>query len=63
MKLLDLKRHLAKRGCVIIREGGNHTIYQNLANKKNVPIPRHREIKNSLVEGICRQLDIGSPFN
>lgn len=63
MKLLDLDKYLRKQGCLIVREGGNHTIYQNEALNKNVPVPRHREIKNSLVKKICKQLEVPSPFN
>ena len=62
MRLSDLQKHLRKHGCVILREGGNHTIYSNRKNKKNVPVPRHREIKNALVKSICKQLEIPSPF-
>jgi len=62
MRLLDLEKHLKKHGCSIVREGGNHTIYTNHKNRKNVPVPRHREIKNILVNKICKQLEIPSPF-
>ncbi len=63
MRLLEFERHLKKYGCLIIREGGNHTIFQNLKNCKISPVPRHREIKNLLVIKICKQLEIPSPFN
>jgi len=62
MRLLDLDKHLKKHNCFVAREGGNHTIYQNSISRKNVPVPRHREIKNLLVKKICKQLEIPSPI-
>jgi predicted RNA binding protein YcfA (HicA-like mRNA interferase family) len=46
MKRSRLIRHLEKRGCVFIREGGSHTIYKNSLNGKMTSIPRHRKLKN-----------------
>ncbi|RWZ83859.1 MAG: type II toxin-antitoxin system HicA family toxin [Hydrotalea sp. AMD] len=63
MRLIDFDRHLKTRGCSIIRQGGNHTIYFNPENRKTTAVPRHREIKNVLVKAICKQLEIASPFN
>jgi mRNA interferase HicA len=63
MRLLDFQKHLKKYECTIVREGGNHTIYHNSLNRKNVPVHRHREIKNQLVKKICKQLEIPSPFD
>jgi len=61
MRLTDLIKHLKKEGCFLVREGGSHTIYNNPNNKKNVPVPRHREIKNMLAKKICQQLEIDPP--
>jgi mRNA interferase HicA len=60
MKRRQLLRHLKKHGCVVIREGANHTIYENPANGRRVPVGRHVEIDNKLVRKICTQLDIPS---
>ena len=56
MKLRDLERHLRAQGCVFFREGGAHTVWLNPSKRKIVSVPRHREIKEGTVHGICRQL-------
>ena len=61
MKLRDLERHLRGHGCVFFREGGAHTVWLNLANQKLTSVPRHREIKEGTVRGICKQLEIPRP--
>lgn len=61
MKLRDLERHLRGQGCVFYREGGAHTVWLNSANRKITSVPRHREIKEGTVRGICRQLEIPCP--
>lgn len=61
MKLRELERHLREYGCVFFREGGAHTVWQNPANRKISSVPRHREIKEGTVRGICRQLEIPLP--
>ena len=61
MKLTDLIRHLEKRGCIFIREGGNHTIYKNSLNGKMTSIPRHRNIKEFLAKKICDDLGVQRP--
>jgi predicted RNA binding protein YcfA (HicA-like mRNA interferase family) len=61
MKLRELERHLRAQGCVFFREGGAHTVWINPSNRKIASIPRHREIKEGTVRGICRQLEIPPP--
>jgi len=61
MKRLDLIRHLEKSGCVLLREGGNHSVYVNRAARKASTIPRHREINEFLTRKICRDLEIRQP--
>jgi len=61
MKLVDLLRHLAKCGCLFVREGGNHTVYRNPANGRMTAIPRHREVKEFLARKICDDLGIARP--
>lgn len=61
MKLRDLERLLRERGCVLFREGGAHTVWLNPSNRKIASVPRHREIKDGTVSGICRQLEISRP--
>ncbi len=37
MKRRDLIRHLESRGCVLIREGHSHSIYENSADGRRAP--------------------------
>ena len=61
MKRLDLIRHLEKRGCAMLREGGHHTVYVNRAEMKVATVPRHRDINDYLARKICRELGIREP--
>ena len=61
MKLRDLERHLRVQGCVSYREGGAHTVWLNPARRKLASVPRHREIKEGTVQGICKQLEVPRP--
>jgi len=51
-----LIRELVKNGCYLKRHGSKHDIYANPRNGKQAPIPRHAEIKDSLVRLIKKQL-------
>ncbi len=48
MKRKQFIRELEKAGCFLHRYGGKHDIYLNPATGKKAPVPRHREIKDSL---------------
>ena len=61
MKRVDLIRHLERHGCVLAREGGNHTVYRNPLNERRSALPRHREVADLLARRICRQLEIPEP--
>lgn len=61
MKRHDLIRHLEQHGCTLLREGGNHSVYVNPANRQVTAVPRHREINDFLVKKICRDLGIEAP--
>lgn len=43
-------RELEKAGCQIHRASGRHDIQVNPANGRKAPVPRHREIKNTLCD-------------
>lgn len=58
MKRLDLIRHLERFGCVLLREGGSHSVYVNRGNRKASTVPRHREINDHLARKICRDLEV-----
>jgi predicted RNA binding protein YcfA (HicA-like mRNA interferase family) len=53
-----LIRELVKSGCYLKRHGGKHDIYANPTNGRQAPVPRHHEIKESLVRLIKKQLEI-----
>ncbi len=62
MKRRDLIRHLSQHGCILVREGGEHSIWQNPANSHRTSVPRHREIPEYTALRICKQLEIPPPF-
>lgn len=61
MKRQRLLKHLRAHGCRLLREGGSHSIWENPANGRRVPIPRHREINEYTAAAICRQLEVPDP--
>jgi predicted RNA binding protein YcfA (HicA-like mRNA interferase family) len=61
VKRRDLLRHLRDCGCRFVREGGDHSIWENPANSRRTAIPRHREIPDFTAKRICRQLGVAEP--
>jgi mRNA interferase HicA len=61
MKRVDVLRHLKRQGCRFVREGGDHSIWENPANGRRAPVKRHREIPDIAVKGLCKELDIPAP--
>jgi mRNA interferase HicA len=61
VKRRDLLRHLHAHGCVLRREGANHSVYRNPANNQISTVPRHIEIDDFLARKICRDLGIPEP--
>jgi predicted RNA binding protein YcfA (HicA-like mRNA interferase family) len=45
MKRRDLIRHVQRHGCILLREGANHSVYANPVRGKLSTIPRHGENK------------------
>jgi mRNA interferase HicA len=58
MKRSTLLRHLRKHGCILKREGRQHSLWTNPANGAIEAVPRHVEIPNLLAQKICRGLGI-----
>ena len=58
MKRRELIRHLANHGCHFVREGGDHSIWENPANGRRTSVPRHREIPDFTAQRICHRLGI-----
>ena len=48
MKRSALIKHLEMNGCILLREGANHSIYINRENKKQTAVGRHQELDNVL---------------
>ncbi len=61
MKRRDLERHLREHGCELLREGGNHSVYWNPADRRTSSVPRHREVSDLLARKICKDLGIPEP--
>ena len=56
MKRKDLIKKLTASGCVFVRHGSNHDLYQNPITRRKQPIPRHREIDENLARHILKEL-------
>ncbi len=61
MKRETLLRHLRRYGCVLRREGKEHSVWENPQTGRAEAVPRHSEIANLLAKGICRNLSIPRP--
>jgi len=61
VKRRALVRHLEERGCELLREGANHSIFVNRATAKTSTVPRHSEINDDLARKICKDLGIPVP--
>jgi predicted RNA binding protein YcfA (HicA-like mRNA interferase family) len=61
VKRRALVRHLEERGCELLREGANHSIFVNRATGKTSTVPRHSEINDDLAKKICKDLGIPVP--
>jgi predicted RNA binding protein YcfA (HicA-like mRNA interferase family) len=60
MKRQEFIRELERAGCILHRHGSRHDIYRNPANEKKAPVPRHRELRDSLCRLIRKQLGLAS---
>ncbi|MBI2860528.1 MAG: type II toxin-antitoxin system HicA family toxin [Chloroflexi bacterium] len=56
MKRNELIKKIKGSGCVLIRHGGKHDWYQNTNTKISQPVPRHREVADSLARHILKML-------
>ena len=60
MKRQAFIRELEQAGCELVRHGKRHDVYRNPAGGQRAPIPRHREIADTLCEVIRKQLGLTS---
>ena len=58
MKRNKIIKYILNNGCVLKREGGDHTLFMNLFTGKRSAVPRHTEIDDMLCNTICKQLGI-----
>jgi predicted RNA binding protein YcfA (HicA-like mRNA interferase family) len=58
MKRTDLIRKLEQAGCILVRHGGKHDWYRNPRGGISQPVPRHREVNESLAKHILKKLRI-----
>jgi predicted RNA binding protein YcfA (HicA-like mRNA interferase family) len=56
MKRKILVKKLLESGCVLIRHGGNHDIFQNPQTGLKQSVPRHNEIDENLCRHILKYL-------
>jgi mRNA interferase HicA len=56
-----LLRHLQQQGCVLIREGSNHSWWGNPGKNRRSAVPRHSEVDDHLARKICKDLEIPKP--
>jgi len=61
MKRREFVRYLHDHGCILIREGGNHSWWGNPAKNIRPAVPRHSEVHEIMVRKICKDLDIPKP--
>lgn len=61
MKRERLLRHLRQHGCVLRREGKEHTLWENPRTGHMEAIPRHTEIADVLARKVCRKLSVPEP--
>ena len=60
MKREELLRFMRAHGCALLREGGKHLWWHNVALNTRSAVPRHNEIKDNLARKICKDLSIPS---
>jgi mRNA interferase HicA len=58
IRRLDLERHLRAHGCAPVREGGRHTVWENVRTERRSTIPRHRDLPRGTARAICDQLGV-----
>ena len=61
MKRAELVRHLERHGCVLKREGGEHSLFWNPVTGKRSAVPRHREVNDLTARRICHDLEVPEP--
>ena len=58
MKRKEFIKQLKRDGCILLRPGSRHDIYQNPKTAQKQPVPRHTEIDNVLAKHIRKYLGL-----
>jgi mRNA interferase HicA len=58
MKRSTFLKYLKKNGCLLLREGSNHSLYINPQNGKQSTVARHAELSELMCKIVCKQLEI-----
>lgn len=58
MKRRDLLHDLRRHGCRLVREGAEHSIWENPTTNCRTSVPRHREIPEFTATRIFKQLGV-----
>jgi mRNA interferase HicA len=56
MKRKELIKKITSSGCILLRHGNRHDLYQNPKTGKKQPVPRHDEIDENLAKHILKEL-------
>lgn len=60
VKRRDLIKYPEQNGFILIREGGNHTIYAN--GTKIIPVKRHNQLDRITANELCKQAGLEKKF-
>lgn len=58
MKRKDLIKAIESLGCILLRHGGKHDMYHHPKTGVTQPVPRHREINESLARKIIKDFSV-----
>jgi predicted RNA binding protein YcfA (HicA-like mRNA interferase family) len=56
----ELVKYLEENGFILVREGGNHSIYGKAVLK--IPVKRHRTLDRITANEICKQAGLKAKF-
>lgn len=54
-KTRDIHHHLKKLGWSLSRTSGSHDVYEHPRSKERIAVPRHKQLKAPLINGILKQ--------
>ena len=60
VKRKDIVRYFEQNNFILVREGGNHSIYSD--GNKTIPIKRHTHIDRITANKLCKQAGLDPKF-